>query len=586
MTRPIRALPDTLISQIAAGEVIERPASVVKELVENAIDAGATQVRVRIEAGGIKRIAVTDDGSGIPRDEIALALARHATSKIASLEELESVRSFGFRGEALASIASVAQVVLTTRTGDDAHAWKFEDGRVSPAAGNRGTTVEVRELFFKTPARRKFLKSAATEAAHVRAEVVRAALAYPTVRFSYEPDAGAPLSLAPQEMSERIAALYGKEFAGASVNVFAEQGSMRVYGLAGLPTIGKTRTDNQAFYVNARFVRDRLLMHAVKDAYADVLHHSLAPQYCLFLDIDPSRVDVNVHPKKAEVRFRDAQAVHRFVSAALKEALSPALAGKDLAERETAQVPEAFPPAFEKEKVKPAALSRYLDFYADAGGAQAAIGELFGKTEADSDKESLSGFALGRALGQVGGVFILAENAKGLVIVDMHAAHERIVYERLKRAVDSKVPSQVLVMPVLVSLEAVLVETFAQNREMFARLGFAVRTVSETQLAIDAAPAVLASDIARTGEEVLARMLEDIQNFGSTTLVEEKTNRLLATMACHGAVRAHRYLTLAEMDALLREMEATERSGECNHGRPTFVELGLEELGRLFMRGR
>ncbi|HAW44871.1 MAG TPA: hypothetical protein DCW60_00770, partial [Sutterella sp.] len=531
--------------------------------------------------------SVKDDGSGIEKDDLALALTRHATSKIANLGDLEDVRTYGFRGEALASIASVADVTITTRTKESDCAWELSSKGIHPAAGGQGTTIDVAELFFKTPARRKFLKSDATEAAHCRAELEHLALAYPTIRFTLRNETATVLTLASQEMKERIRAIFGKSFAEASREVFAETSSMRIFGLAGLPSIGKTRTENQALFVNGRFVKDRLFMHAVKDAYADVLHHQLQPQYCLFLDIDPKLVDVNVHPKKSEVRFRDSQSVHRFVRQAVAAALAPALG----AENQTQDSPKGGFGGQHSEShegiYKPEILDRYLDLYTPGTSSQANIERLFSQKVTSEPQAPHEHFRLGRALGQIAGIFILAESSRGLVIVDMHAAHERIVYEKLKKALDeSQIVSQQLVIPLVFPVSIEAMKTFEEHRDWFTEFGFDLRAVSETHLSLAAAPAVIGGEISKTGGEVILRMIDDIAAFGATSVLEEKRNRLLATIACHSAVRAHRYLSLPEMDALLREMEVTDRSGECNHGRPTFVELGVDELSSLFMRGK
>lgn len=613
--RAIRELSDQLVSQIAAGEVIERPASVLKELVENAIDADATRIEVRLESGGIKRLTVTDNGRGIAKEELPLALKRHATSKIRDLNELEHVLSLGFRGEALASIASVSAMTLTSRTAEQSCAYSIHEGEVEVAAGGQGTKVEVEDLFFKTPARRKFLKSEATEAAHCKVALERIAIAHPTIEFRLVNNGKPVLVLPIEESRSRVNRVMPDEFAHAQREVYAETASARVYGWVGLPTAGRARTDAQYCYVNGRFVRDKLLAHAVKNAYADVLHNQLQPMYCLFVDIDPVKVDVNVHPTKSELRFRDSQWVHQFVMHAVQNALAPALAGigeeshqvqsEDSAvthnedtrshgaatqgASRTFELKSQAAPAYE-----PSQLNRYLDFY------QTKSQSSHGKTVPDAVEAIRSGasfetaveheklsYPLGRALGQVGGVFIVAENDHGMVLVDMHAAHERIVYEKLKKQMDAqKVAIQQLLIPLVFRADAEEMATFEDNQSLLLSLGIELEAASPTHLRLRAVPAVLAGDIEKTGEALIAELLGDIKKFGGSTLLEEKRNEILATMACHGAVRAHRYLSLEEMNALLRQMEQTERIDQCNHGRPTWIQLTMTDLDKFFMRGK
>lgn len=613
--RAIRELSDQLVSQIAAGEVIERPASVLKELVENAIDADATRIEVRLESGGIKRLTVTDNGRGIAKEELPLALKRHATSKIRDLNELEHVLSLGFRGEALASIASVSAMTLTSRTAEQSCAYSIHEGEVEVAAGGQGTKVEVEDLFFKTPARRKFLKSEATEAAHCKVALERIAIAHPTIEFRLVNNGKPVLVLPIEESRSRVNRVMPDEFAHAQREVYAETASARVYGWVGLPTAGRARTDAQYCYVNGRFVRDKLLAHAVKNAYADVLHNQLQPMYCLFVDIDPVKVDVNVHPTKSELRFRDSQWVHQFVMHAVQNALAPALAGIGEESHQvqsehsavthnedtrshgaatqgasrTFELKSQAAPAYE-----PSQLNRYLDFY------QTKSQSSHGKTVPDAVEAIRSGasfetaveheklsYPLGRALGQVGGVFIVAENDHGMVLVDMHAAHERIVYEKLKKQMDAqKVAIQQLLIPLVFRADAEEMATFEDNQSLLLSLGIELEAASPTHLRLRAVPAVLAGDIEKTGEALIAELLGDIKKFGGSTLLEEKRNEILATMACHGAVRAHRYLSLEEMNALLRQMEQTERIDQCNHGRPTWIQLTMTDLDKFFMRGK
>ena len=619
--RAIKELSDQLVSQIAAGEVIERPASVLKELVENAIDADATRIEVRLESGGIKRLTVTDNGRGIPKEELPLALKRHATSKIRDLNELEHVLSLGFRGEALASIASVSALTVTSRTAEASCAYSIHEGEVSVAAGTQGTKVDVEDLFFKTPARRKFLKSEATEAAHCKTALERIAIAHPTIEFRLVNNGKPVLMLPVEESRSRINRILPDEFARAQREVYAETASARVYGWVGLPTAGRTRTDAQYCYVNGRFVRDKLLAHAVKSAYADVLHNQLQPMYCLFVDIDPVKVDVNVHPTKSELRFRDSQWVHQFVMHAVQNALAPALAGlsetnedesgEELQKEGAATAsfisrPQAAgqaavrSPAFQLREssapqYEPSQLNRYLDFYQTRSETSSRGHTVPDAVEAiragvsqksPVDQQSLS-YPLGRALGQIGGVFIIAENDHGMVVVDMHAAHERIVYEKLKEQMDAqKMAVQQLLIPLVFQADAEEMATFEDNQSLLLSLGIELEAASPTHLRLRAVPAVLAGDIEKTGEALICELLADIKRFGGSSLVEEKRNEILATMACHGAVRAHRYLSIEEMNALLRQMEKTERIDQCNHGRPTWVQVTMTELDRLFMRGK
>lgn len=613
--RAIRELSDQLVSQIAAGEVIERPASVLKELVENAIDADATRIEVRLESGGIKRLTVTDNGRGIAKEELPLALKRHATSKIRDLNELEHVLSLGFRGEALASIASVSAMTLTSRTAEQSCAYSIHEGEVEVAAGGQGTKVDVEDLFFKTPARRKFLKSEATEAAHCKVALERIAIAHPTIEFRLVNNGKPVLVLPVEESRGRVNRVMPDEFAHAQREVYAETASARVYGWVGLPTAGRARTDAQYCYVNGRFVRDKLLAHAVKNAYADVLHNQLQPMYCLFVDIDPVKVDVNVHPTKSELRFRDSQWVHQFVMHAVQNALAPALAGiGDEPHQTQSEHPavthnedtrsygaatQGASRAFELKSqaapaYEPSQLNRYLDFY------QTKSQSSYRKTVPDAVEAIRSGasfesavqheklsYPLGRALGQVGGVFIVAENDHGMVLVDMHAAHERIVYEKLKKQMDAqKVAIQQLLIPLVFRADAEEMATFEDNQSLLLSLGIELEAASPTHLRLRAVPAVLAGDIEKTGEALIAELLADIKKFGGSTLLEEKRNEILATMACHGAVRAHRYLSLEEMNALLRQMEQTERIDQCNHGRPTWIQLTMTDLDKFFMRGK
>jgi DNA mismatch repair protein MutL len=558
----IRVLPELLVSQIAAGEVVERPASVLKELLENSLDAGARAIAVTLDEGGARRIQVEDDGQGIAPEELPLALARHATSKIGSLEDLEAVATMGFRGEALASIASVSRLTLATRTREAPHGSviRAEGGRASepePAARAPGTTVEVAELYFNTPARRKFLRSEATEFGHCDEAFRRIALARPQVAFSLKHNGRVSRHLRPSSAAERAAALLGEAFSNQCIPVEASGGVLALTGLAGLPQAATARADTQYFFVNGRFVRDRLLAHAAREAYSELLHGERQPAYVLFLELDPRGVDVNVHPAKTEVRFRDARAVHQFVLHALRRALSPS----------AAEAPVVY-----------ASISSGTASQGSFALAQAA--------PAYQPQPLLEDRAcpLGHALGQLHGIYILAQNEAGLVLVDMHAAHERILMEKLKLGLDAGgVAGQRLLVPAVLAVDALDAAAAEENRDSLLRLGLETIVSGPNELTVSAAPALLAGgDIPGLTRNVLREMRE----YGASQVLASRQNELLAGMACHAAVRANRALSLAEMDALLREMEETERSGSCNHGRPTWYQLTLADLDRLFLRGR
>jgi DNA mismatch repair protein MutL len=564
----IRVLPELLVSQIAAGEVVERPASVLKELLENSVDAGARSINVTLDEGGVRRVQVEDDGEGIARDELPLALARHATSKIVSLADLEAVSTMGFRGEALASIAAVSRVAVTTRHhdathGSAVHAEGGTIGEVAPAARAPGTTVTVADLYFNTPARRKFLKSEPTEYGHCEEVLRRIALARPEIAFSLRHNGRVTRHLKSESLRERALALLGRELTEASVPIEAA-GGMRLRGLAGTPQAAQTRADCQYFFVNGRYVRDRVLAHAVREAYAELLHGERHAAYLLFLDLDPRVVDVNVHPAKIEVRFRDSRAVHQFVRHALERALAPS----------AAQAPVAY-----------ASVSQHAAIQAALALAQpAAAYQAFMATAAAPLPAAEQAPPLGFALGQLHGIYIVAQNEAGLVLVDMHAAHERIVMERLKRALDTgDMARQRLLVPAVFSADALDVATAEENRAMLERVGLEVAVSGPNELTVRSAPMLLAS-----GDVVaLARsLLKEIRDYGASQMLSGRQNELLATMACHAAVRAHRTLTTTEMNALLREMEETERSGSCNHGRPTWYQLTMPDLDKLFLRGR
>ena len=608
--RPIRALPDGLISQIAAGEVVERPASVVKELLENAIDAGATRIDVKLDGGGTRRIVVGDDGCGIPGDEIGMAMLRHATSKIASLAELERVATLGFRGEALASIASVARVTVTTRTRDAAHALRLAPNDAqndpagalpSPASGGVGTVIEVADLYHATPARRKFLKSEQTELGHCIEAFRRVALARPDIAFTLSHNGRVIEHLNAAAPAERVMQVLGDEFANAHRPLSWSGGDLRMTGFAGLPTASRASASAQYFYVNGRYVRDRILGHAVRSAYRDVLHGERHPVYVLALDLDPAMVDVNVHPSKTEVRFRESRGIHQFVFHAVSNALARGV------ETASQRPGDGTPSGDAGERAYPTGAASapqshgiaqttasYGRLFSDAGrattfDARSPIGfEPADPLPSPSTVDPLDESGLGSALAQLHGIYILAQNARGLVLVDMHAAHERILYERLKTVLDAgQVPVQRLLIPVTLRADDREVATVDDCGEVLASLGFDIAVLTPTTLVVRALPALLAGNDDAGDIETLARnLLRDLEAFGASRVLTEHRNELLSTMACHRAVRANRRLTLDEMNALLRQMELTERADQCNHGRPTWTQWSIGDLDRSFMRGR
>jgi DNA mismatch repair protein MutL len=594
MPQAIQILPELLISQIAAGEVVERPASVLKELLENSLDAGCGAIVVTLDEGGVKRVQIEDDGEGIERDDLPLALARHATSKIRSLDDLEAVATMGFRGEALASIAAVARLAIATRSAQSPHGYEIRAegahiGEVTPTARAPGTTVTVEDLYFNTPARRKFLRSEATEFGHCEEVFTRMALARPEIAFTLKHNGRVGVALRTQALGDRAAALLGREFLAASLPLEAEAGPLRLWGLAGTPQAARSRADTQYFFVNGRFVRDRLLAHAVREAYRDVLHGERQPAYVLFLELDPRGVDVNVHPAKTEVRFRDSRGIHQFVLHAVERALASSASGAPApyaAFGSSNAAPEVLPrPGDAAAGYTPYAAQRALGieqspaaYHAFVAAAAAPALEP-ARAPAPGDVP-----ALGSALAQLHGVYILAQNAAGLVLVDMHAAHERIVYEKLKASLDSgPIQSLQLLVPAMFRADALEVATAEESRAALEKLGFEISLAGPNELAVRAVPALLAGgDLAALARNVLAELRE----FGAERVLAARRDELLAGMACHAAVRAHRALTQTEMNALLREMEITERSGSCNHGRPTWYQLSLADLDRLFLRGR
>ncbi len=636
--RPIRELPDDLISQIAAGEVVERPASVVRELVDNALDAGAGHITVRLLAGGVRLILVEDDGLGIARDELALALRRHATSKIASLQDLEAVGTMGFRGEALAAINSIADMSLLSRTDASEHGWQLDGrtGELCPAARARGTTVEVRELFYATPARRKFLKTDATELAHCIEAVRRHALARPDVGFAiwhegklveqWRAISGASLE---QACDQRLSDVLGSEFVDRSVAVHYESSArrqdglpvVRVWGRAGMPDASRSRADQQFSYVNGRFVRDKVLTHAARSAYQDVLHGHRQPVYALYVEMDPAGVDVNVHPTKIEVRFRDSREVHQAVRRGTENALAlsrfDSSAGTVAVEGSAGDA--VFKP-FSQSNALPAQLiwdQSAISYIANDGAGvaefetqwpsttgtdssdgldaadastppQAPLGVSVGPIASRGSSDLPAGeWPLGRAIAQLQGIYVLAENTQGLVIVDMHAAHERIVYERLKSQFETAsgtgIASQPLLIPATFAATPQEVATAVSCFDTLITLGLDITPFSPKTLAVRTVPTSLAQGDA---VELARSVLAELALHDASTVIERAHNELLSTMACHGAVRANRKLTLDEMNGLLRQMEATKRSDQCNHGRPTWRQVSIRELDSLFMRGR
>jgi DNA mismatch repair protein MutL len=649
--RSIRELPDEMISQIAAGEVVERPASVVRELLDNALDAGATQITLRLLAGGVRAIVVEDDGMGIPREQLPMALKRHATSKIASLQDLESVGTMGFRGEALAAINSIADCAILSRTSavfgtENSSAWMLhgQTGELSPAARSQGTTVEVKELFFATPARRKFLKTDATELAHCLESVRRHALARPDVGFAVWHEGKLLEQWRAGSTEQRINDVLGDEFISQAIKVqYQGSGGVTVHGYAGIPDAARSRADQQFAYVNGRYVRDKVLTHAARSAYEDVLHGGRQPVYVLFMQIDPTRVDVNVHPTKIEVRFRDSREVHQAVRHAVGNALAVPRSGAGVAlgvgaaggldapvtatqdqGLQNAAFNATSNPFYQSNqavgqlnRAQAAINFRAFDGTPAMGNHVSDLSMLWGKPTATPyppvHPELASGFAttslsaarteqdaanntwpLGKAIAQLQGIYILAENTQGLVIIDMHAAHERIVYERLKAQMDAaqsssthagkaQIASQPLLIPATFAATPTEVATAETCADTLQQLGLEITPFSPKTLAVRAVPTSLAQ-----GDPVeLARsVLAELAQHDASTVIERAQHEILSTMACHGAVRANRKLTLDEMNGLLRQMEQTERSDQCNHGRPTWRQVSIKELDSLFLRGR
>ena len=593
----IRPLPELLINQIAAGEVIERPASALKELLENSLDAGASDISVMLEAGGVKLMRIRDNGRGIAQDELAYALMRHATSKIASLDDLQSVASMGFRGEALASMAAVAQLTLTSRTADAPHAHQITaiDGQLSapaPASHAVGTTVEIRELYFNTPARRKFLRTEATEYAYCEEAFKRIALSRPDVAFSLQHNGRTIWQLAAgQDELKRVTQFLGPDFGDAAVAVSRHTANLSLDGFTALPAYSKSSRDAQYFFVNGRFVRDKVASHALRLAYQDILHHQRHPAYALFLTMPPAAVDVNVHPAKSEVRFRESQAIHQFIFHTLQQALAIPAQG-------TTSAPTAPPVQAAQHNFSLAqsnAAYQVWEMQKNAGQSEVASGRWEGSTAVTAAESSMhhsppttdhstDDHPLGYALAQLLGIYILAQNQQGLIVVDMHAAHERIVYEKLKTSLDAEhVATQPLLIPVSFYADALDIATVEASQEALQMLGFDIAPLSPTTLAVRAMPVMLKQSEA---EHIAREVIAELREFGASRVLTERRNELLSTLACHGAVRANRILNVTEMNALLREMEQTERSGQCNHGRPTWFQLSLNELDKMFMRGQ
>jgi len=613
----IQLLPDQLISQIAAGEVVERPASALKELLENSLDAGSTDIQVALLQGGIKQIRVADNGSGVAKEDLELALTRHATSKIASLEDLESVASLGFRGEALASIASISRTQLLSRQAQEKHAWRIASegsdiSAIEPAALDAGTVIEVSDLYFNTPARRKFLKTEGTEFGHCEEVFNRIALSRPDVALMLQHNGRALSRYAASQPERRFAEVLGSEFAAESISLDESAAGLRLWGMAAKPTFNRNSRDTQYVYVNGRFVRDKLIAHAIRQAYQDVLHHDRHPAFVLFLELDPVLVDVNVHPAKTEVRFRDAQSMHRFIFHALNKALgtptgvSSAVTASQAGYNPFSQqqaVNAAYPAYQSQINLRASEPGSFYDtMFGNRGmgagvnaGAQVQYAspvcyapEFETESALSQPQPHTEEYPLGFAVAQIHGVYVLAQNAQGLVVVDMHAAHERIMYEKLKSALDSKsVPMQPLLIPVSFNADKLEVtavqEVLSMNDDSLRQLGFDIAVLSPTTLAVRAVPTMLqSSDVVELARDVL----RDLREYGASRALTERRNELLGTMACHAAVRANRSLTIPEMNALLRDMEATERSGQCNHGRPTWFQVSMGDLDKMFMRGK
>lgn len=599
----IKILSPQLANQIAAGEVVERPASVLKELVENSLDAGAKRIDIEIEQGGVKLIKVRDDGVGIAETELALALSRHATSKINDLQDLEAVATLGFRGEALASIASVSRLALTSSIEGSANGWKaVSEGRdmevdLQPAAHPQGTSVEVRDLFFNTPARRKFLRTEGTEYSRIDESIKKLALSRMDIAFSLRHNQRAQINLHPAqsqlEQEKRVADICGSAFMQQALYVDNDRLGIRLWGWMGLPTFSRSQADLQHFFVNGRCIRDKVVSHAIRQAYQDVLYHGRHPAFVLFLEIEPADVDVNVHPTKHEVRFRDSRAIHGFVYGTLSKALAQDRPQDHL---QSAEVTQEIDAAIQRQPSQSAlslsasggqlqGSANYSQFsHASHGSVNTSIEAYQGLYSGQMPDEQQELPPMGFAIAQLKGIYILAENAQGLIIVDMHAAHERITYERMKASFDSQgLVSQPLLVPESLSVSEREADITDKSAEIFSQLGFVVERAAAESIIVREIPAILrGSEV----EGLLRDVISDLLMHGTSERIRHHINDILSTMACHGSVRANRKLTISEMNALLRDMETTERSGQCNHGRPTWSQLSLDELDKLFLRGR
>lgn len=597
----IKLLPDLLISQIAAGEVVERPAAALKEMLENSVDAAATEISVQLLQGGIKLIRVADNGSGISRDDMVLALSRHATSKISSLEDLQNVASLGFRGEALASIAAVSRLILASRDEKEKHGWRIETtgpclSQPEPVARSNGTTVEMHDLYFNTPARRSFLKSDITEFSHCEETFKRLALSRPDIAFTLQHNQIVRNHLPATDAKSRIATILGDQFNESSVAIDEQAADLRLWGLAALPAYSRSARDAQYFFVNSRFVRDKLVAHALREAYRDILHLDRHPAFVLFLEMNARGVDVNVHPAKTEVRFRDPRGLHQFIFHAVDKALAVPKSmssapmqetwGQQVASTHLKNPQATIGLSYSRQNAIPLAPSLGVE------QLQASYPALFDSSRPKSADTTITAAVpgnevvppLGFALGQLLGTYILSQNERGLVIVDMHAAHERILYEKLKLALDThNLAMQPLLIPATFHASSLDIAIVEENPDLLRELGFEISVFSPTMLVIRAVPATLQNaDVVKLARQVLS----DIYEFGASQALTSRRNELLSTMACHGAIRAHRMLALPEMNALLRKIETTERADQCNHGRPTWFEITLADLDKMFMRGR
>ena len=604
----INLLSQRLANQIAAGEVVERPASVVKELLENGLDAGADKLEVDVEQGGVKLLKIKDNGVGIHKDDLALALSRHATSKIADLEDLENIRSLGFRGEALASISSVSRLAMTSRSAEDGdgNGWKVSvegqemEANLSPAAHPQGTTVEVRDLFFNTPARKKFLKTEKTEFSRIDEVVKRIALSRFDVMFNLNHNQRAIHNLLPaksdQEKQRRVGLVCGPAFVENSVFVEMESSGLRLWGWVSLPTFSRSQADLQYFYVNGRIIRDKLVTHAVKQAYRDVLFHGRHPAYVLYLELAPSAVDVNVHPTKHEVRFRDSRLVHDFLFSSLHKALAAVKPSDQMLAAHSQGAAGEFPGSNYSQQSDSGFVGRQEGLsLADSGGQTYFSGDRSGAVNPNHVQQQMETYArlqaddaevppLGYAIAQLHGIYILAQNKEGLIVVDMHAAHERITYERMKTACENEeLKMQPLLVPLSISVSQSEADCADNQKKTLLNLGIELERVAEESIIVRQIPSILRD---ANIEQLVRDVLSDVLEYGSSDRIQSHQDEMLSTMACHGSVRANRQLSIPEMNALLRDMEATERSGQCNHGRPTWVYQSMDELDKLFLRGQ